>query len=495
LPGVAHVEVPSALVEQVKVVAKSMKLHAEHDRLSGKPHYHARLATLGAKEVLKKDEYKHAQSVHKAAGCAKHLVGAVAVAAGTGTSCVRHLEHAGFLGHFGARPKTGAQGNSTTRSRRAWADVKDADELFIAAIGGVVGKSVEVGVGGVVEKSVDDGRPVAKDVLAGDVPCSASAPLSSLAGEFVPIYATESYSLSSIGMQLDCMLQAVCSKCEALEVENKKLEKKIVALESLCEAKQDGGSSMSVATVVEGVISRLPSLVGPVVLQVLTASLQNALKECVPACVEEALKNRVNATPDTQSNSHLNTRSPSPGATPDSQSINHINTRLPSPGGVNVSGSLRPSGIGGGGGELVEEPVQWDGLQAGKLRLGSTLTEASGAVDNPKASGAVARAASEPEIELEEGMPVVIVGLVGSPELNGRSGFILGYDAASGRWKVGIDGVAPKKIKAINLVFDEECEFDDDDDGNSDERESCFSGRPDHDVIKYTGSLAAPACH
>jgi hypothetical protein len=86
---VAHVEVPTALEKQMKVVVKSMKMHAAHDRLPGKPHYHARLATLEAEESLNEDEYRHAQSVHRAAGSAKHPVGAHALAASGGS------------GHFG----------------------------------------------------------------------------------------------------------------------------------------------------------------------------------------------------------------------------------------------------------------------------------------------------------------------------------------------------------------------------------------------------------
>ena len=50
--GCAHVAVPSSLVGRVKIMAKSLKLRAEHDITSGPPHYDARLATLsGGKPV------------------------------------------------------------------------------------------------------------------------------------------------------------------------------------------------------------------------------------------------------------------------------------------------------------------------------------------------------------------------------------------------------------------------------------------------------------
>ena len=84
------------------------------------------------------------------------------------------------------------------------------------------------------------------------------------------------------------------------------------------------------------------------------------------------------------------------------------------------------------------------------------------------------------EFELEEGMPVIIAGLEGAPHLNCLSGFLLGFDVASGRRKVDIEGAGFKATKASNLVFDEHCETEDED-GNG-AVSMCVSGRPDHDV-------------
>ena len=49
-----------------------------------------------------------------------------------------------------------------------------------------------------------------------------------------------------------------------------------------------------------------------------------------------------------------------------------------------------------------------------------------------------------------------------------------------------------KKINGSNLVFDEDCEIDDED-GNG-AVSMCVSGRPDHDVKGSSGSNTAPAC-
>ena len=67
--------VPAGLAKDFKTVAKSMIFHAAHDRLASKAHYQARLATAEVKDRIATEEYKHAMSVHQAAGSAKHLVG------------------------------------------------------------------------------------------------------------------------------------------------------------------------------------------------------------------------------------------------------------------------------------------------------------------------------------------------------------------------------------------------------------------------------------
>ena len=70
--------VPAGLAKDFKTVAKSMIFHAAHDRLASKAHYQARLATAEVKDRIATEEYKHAMSVHQAAGSAKHLIGAKA---------------------------------------------------------------------------------------------------------------------------------------------------------------------------------------------------------------------------------------------------------------------------------------------------------------------------------------------------------------------------------------------------------------------------------
>ena len=115
LHDVTHVAVPASLAKSVKVVAKSMQLHAEHDCKTMTPHYQARLATFGAKDSMNVSEYKHAQSVQKTAARAKHMVGASAVAALSGPS---------------------------TRSNACWADVEIENVATNAANGGDKGESL-----------------------------------------------------------------------------------------------------------------------------------------------------------------------------------------------------------------------------------------------------------------------------------------------------------------------------------------------------------------
>ena len=98
------------------------------------------------------------------------------------------------------------------------------------------------------------------------------------------------------------------------------------------------------------------------------------------------------------------------------------------------------------------------------------------------------------EVDLEVGMPVVIAGLTSSPELNGMSGYILGLDGRSGRFMVEIEGVGSKRIKGSNLLYDEDCEFDEDDGEGCEHSECSVSGRSDHFKSKFQGSLTAPAC-
>ena len=47
-----HIAVPAALASSVKVVAKSIQLHAAHDSIAGRPHHHARIATLSISDQI-----------------------------------------------------------------------------------------------------------------------------------------------------------------------------------------------------------------------------------------------------------------------------------------------------------------------------------------------------------------------------------------------------------------------------------------------------------
>ena len=88
----------------------------------------------------------------------------------------------------------------------------------------------------------------------------------------------------------------------------------------------------------------------------------------------------------------------------------------------------------------------------------------------------VISAYDDPVEELQEGMCVKIVGLVGNPVLNGCAGVLLGFDSDSGRWKVELDFLGPKKIKAANIVIDED-PFSQDEEEEKSEYEEVSGGR------------------
>jgi hypothetical protein len=219
----------------------------------------------------------------------------------------------------------------------------------------------------------------------------------------------------------------------------------------------------------------MPGLVGSAVCQVRGPALKEAMEQNIPIMIDQALKTNLQAAEEQK--------------------------------------------CGVGGGMLVKEPVQRDGLQAGKLRLGSTLTEASGAVVNPKASGVDAcdfvnvadcydggvGAASKygdvgDGVLVEEPVqcdgvavgdsPIVLVGdglkigeivcidgPVSSPALNGCVARIHGFDAQTGRYMLDLElGKGIKKFRRANFLTEEDL----DDLGGS----SCCSGTGCHDVVK-----------
>lgn len=224
-PGVAHVEVPSAMVDQVKKVTKRMQLHARHDSPTGVPHYHPRLATLEAKESLQEKEFKHAQSVHKAAGLAKHIVGVEAVAALSGPSVAATHQ---------------------SRSSRSWVDIDDDDDdddvPLLSAHGGAPSPILECAR------------------YECEVGMSSKGAMNKEAAEFVPAPPCDSFCVPSIGAQLDFMLQDALSKCDAVKGENARLESRIAELEvspkvnseSGSNTKHDGGATLSIEAVVAG---------------------------------------------------------------------------------------------------------------------------------------------------------------------------------------------------------------------------------------------------
>ena len=79
-----HIAVPAALSSSVKVVAKSIQLHAAHDSIAGRPHHYARNATLSISDQIGDHKLCSALRTHRAAGRAKHKVGALAISSAGG---------------------------------------------------------------------------------------------------------------------------------------------------------------------------------------------------------------------------------------------------------------------------------------------------------------------------------------------------------------------------------------------------------------------------
>mmetsp|Transcript_68723 Transcript_68723/g.126222 ORF Transcript_68723/g.126222 Transcript_68723/m.126222 type:complete len:390 (+) Transcript_68723:127-1296(+) len=85
----------AAVSQALKHMRRSLLLHAQHDRISGKPHHHARLSTRAVADQIGPRKTCEALRAHKLAGKAKHLVGASVLAMGENlmdSSCVLSLD-------------------------------------------------------------------------------------------------------------------------------------------------------------------------------------------------------------------------------------------------------------------------------------------------------------------------------------------------------------------------------------------------------------------
>jgi hypothetical protein len=395
--GCAHIAVPSALVDRVKIMAKSLEFHAKHDSLSGHPHYHARLATAGASDLLDEMEVKHASSVHKAAGCAKHLVGVAAVAAKSG---------------------------SLSKDKVLWADV-DGDENVIKC-----------------------GKEMNRN-----------------ADEFVPQSPAED-SVPSLGAQLDWWIASLCGRIDALQLQNEKLSdeldklKVINVLEEPQARNQDRKSEDVAGAVLEKVMQKLPSLVGPVVIKSVQSSLRESLAQSLPDLVSKAVDAAARSDGDTSSpisgdtlvepKGNVTRLEPTAHARAEGQLTWAKDGSSDAPAAQDVSGAASKSGDAGVV-QVVEEPVLGDVIAGGDgLRFGEI---------------------------------VCIDGLVSSPSLNGCVARIHGFDPKTNRYMLEIEhdkGI--KKFRRSNFLT--ECDLDDL------EGASSFSGTGCHDENKL-GSNAA----
>ncbi len=422
-------KVPSAMVEQVKIVAKSMQLHAEHDSLSGRPHYQARLATLGAKESLKAEDYKHAQSVHKAAGYAKHLVGAKAVAASSGLSC---------------------------RSSGCWADVDDEEVSTDAAAGSVKFEDELVGATTADGCIKADGFSLLSfgGVAAGDQCASPgigactsqvsptfadqvlSSSLSPFAQEFVPSCVWSDGSVPSIGAQLDFLLMSLCSQLPV--------------------SQPPSGDEQSYSKVVQkakGVEVSLPSCGAVPAVQLQNAELKeenDRLKKQLDFLQAELAAVATN----------LDKKYKDLEVQVCSQVVEAVVGRLPhilqpivEQGLVSCKGAIQStfeSSIGSMRQDFIQEALRLFRAEPGKLTP-APRKEVDVPVCLPDMNVDV-----PVEVDLEEGMLVGIQGLKSMPALNGTVGCVLGFDLASKRFKVQVEDGTVKKIKRCNLVLEDE---------------------------------------
>ena len=70
--GCRHIAVEMALVQRVKDMASSLRLHSEHNQISGRPAHFARQAALNAAASIGPLQANCAMAVHRRANRAKH---------------------------------------------------------------------------------------------------------------------------------------------------------------------------------------------------------------------------------------------------------------------------------------------------------------------------------------------------------------------------------------------------------------------------------------
>ena len=70
--GTRHVQVTEALYERAKATIRSLELHAQHVRCTGRPAHFAKQAAVAARGQIGEGDFKHAMSVHRARDRATH---------------------------------------------------------------------------------------------------------------------------------------------------------------------------------------------------------------------------------------------------------------------------------------------------------------------------------------------------------------------------------------------------------------------------------------
>jgi hypothetical protein len=472
------VAVPASLAKSVKMVAKSMQLHAAHDSRTMTPHYHARLATFGAKESMEESEYKHAQSVHKSAGRAKHLVGATAIAALSGP----------------------CSSSKAGRSNGRWADVVDTT----AANGGVydvsspgvevdrfqVGKDDELaGAGVAVPPSQSDSSgglqatKVEVDGFSGSPP-SVEQLLEANSWLMSQLRDWELWFHSSFNGPPGCV-DAVFTSELPLVLPNVIQSSREIVVES---ATAESDALKACKLEIEALNVRLADLTA-IVQQVCLTEVP--VSSCSAAQCGDLVQGATPAVPRVISEFVEEKNAKNMGVVVD-QVVSQlpslltpvISSILPDVLRVSLSGNLAP----------VMEALAQLKSRVSKVEEEHVLGTLApvGGMDKSKEVENKNVAVHIADSPIEGGSPVFLTGLVKMPALNGSMGVVTGYDLKSERYIVEVERHGTKRFKRCNLVADSDLDDVECDEGS--EGEPCTSGLSGLDIDLHSSTrMSAPA--
>ena len=457
------VVVKAEVHKAAQAAAKNLQLLYEHDKLAKEVNYHGRLASQHAldKGMIDSAEGEVAMGVHKQAGSLKHLI----------SRKPRWSDTVEDKNYDDALPcveeDLQLEGLENVHSRGCIADRCMASSALSAASRGDIIDSLPC----VKEdcRIVDEDKELAAASSGVVVPgLSPHAPI------FFPAGDGFGNSVPSIGAQLDFMLlslgsqasslssysmdsrlvQQLTDRVEQLEFKSKELEAKLAALEGCQDGQQTDLVQLVSSQVVGAVIGQLPLLISPVVEQSMktcTGSFQATIESAVGSMRQSIIDSAL-----CQIRAELDKSSSLPRKEGD----------IPKP-------------------KLVALPVKISDVKVkAESRAGCAPPCGEKCKDElptgiaPRVVAPIAAPPTLPEGEFLEGEAVVLHGLTKSPELNGQSGLVLGFDSQARRYMVklvtdvlGTLSDKTLRIKAGNLASADEVDFsaDEADDMSSEE--------------------------